>query len=73
MKGLNMHNENRSWSSLTYICAFLMGVLLFWSFGKNWLNFESALVVLAGLVGVAVPVLAFGAWNIFHNSRHKEN
>jgi len=68
-----MKNENRNWSTITYICAFLLGVLLFWSFGKNWLNFESALVVLGGLIGVAVAVLVFGAWNIFHNSHHKKD
>lgn len=68
-----MKNFNRNWSTITYIFAFLIGVLLFWSFGKDWLNFESALVVLAGLIGVAVAVLAFGAWNIYYKSRHKEN
>jgi len=26
-----------------------------------------------GLIGIAVAVLAFGAWNIYYNSRHKEN
>jgi hypothetical protein len=54
------------------MCAFLLGVILFWSFGKNWLNLESMLVFLAGLIGVAVPVLTFGVWNILRNSRHKE-
>ena len=68
-----MKNEIRNWSTGTYISAFLIGILLFWSFGKNWLYLESALVVLAGLFDVAVAVLAFGAWNVFHNSHPKEN
>jgi uncharacterized membrane protein len=58
---------------ITYVLAFLMGVILFWSFGNDWLDLESAFVFLAGLIGVAVAVLAFGAWNIYYNSRHKEN
>ena len=68
-----MKNENGNWSTITYISAFLIGVILFWSFGKGWLNLESTSVFLAGLVGVAVAVLTFGAWNIYHNSNHKEN
>ncbi|MBI5841898.1 MAG: hypothetical protein HZB19_17555 [Chloroflexi bacterium] len=52
--------------------AFLIGVILFWSFGKNWLNFESASVFLVGLIGVAVAVIVFGVWNIRRNSHHKE-
>lgn len=68
-----MKNENGNWSTITYISAFLIGVILFWTFGRDWLDLESALVFLAGLIGVAVAVLAFAAWNIRHNSHHKEN
>lgn len=53
----------------TYICAFLMGVILFWSFGKDWLNLESVPVFLAGLIGVALAVLAFGLWSITHHTQ----
>jgi len=67
-----MNNNNRPLSTISYLCAFLIGVILFWSFGKNWLNLESMLVFFAGLIGVAVPVLIFGVWNILRNSRHKE-
>ena len=59
--------NNRSWSTGMTLATFLIGVILFWSFGKDWLNFDSPLVFLAGLFGVAVPVLIFAAWNI---SRH---
>jgi predicted exporter len=68
-----MKNTGRSLSQISYISAFLIGVILFWSFGKNWLDLGSMPVFLAGLIGVALVVLAFGAWNIFRNSHHKEN
>ncbi len=60
-------------NSRSLIFAFLMGVILFWSFGKDWLNLESVLVFLAGLVGVALVVFVFGIWNIRKDSHHKEN
>jgi hypothetical protein len=65
-----MKNSKANWSAISHASAFLIGVILFWSIGKNWLNLESASVFLAGLIGVAVAVLAFGAWNIRHNSHH---
>ena len=68
-----MNNENRNWSAISYISAFLIGAILFWSFGKDWLDLESVFVLLAGLIGVALAVLSFGAWNIYHNSHHKGN
>ena len=68
-----MKNDKANWPAISYVSAFLIGVILFWSIGKNWLNFESASVFLAGLIGVAVSVLAFEAWNLIHNSHHKEN
>jgi len=68
-----MKNDKANWTAISYFSAFLIGVILFWSIGKNWLNLESASVFLAGLIGVAISVLAFGAWNIVHNSHHKEN
>jgi len=68
-----MKNDKANWPAISYVSTFLIGVILFWSFGKNWLNLESASVFLAGLIGVAVSVLLFGAWNIFHTLHHKEN
>ncbi|MBI5839807.1 MAG: hypothetical protein HZB19_06870 [Chloroflexi bacterium] len=67
-----MKNHKANWPAFSYASAFLIGVILFWSFGRNWLNFESALVFLAGLIGAAVSVFVFGVWNITHNSHHKE-
>jgi len=68
-----MKTEKQIWSTITYVMAFLIGVILFWSFGKDWLDLESAFMFLAGLIGVAVAVLVFGAWKIYYNSHHKEN
>lgn len=63
-----MNDKNRNWSMVSSIAAFLIGVILLWSFGKYWLHFESALVFLAGLLGVAIPVLIFGLWKIYARS-----
>ena len=63
-----MKTEKGTWSTIACVSAFLVGVILFWSFGKDLLNLESALVFLAGLVGVALAVLALGIWNIRRNS-----
>ena len=66
-------NSQRPISNFSLICAFLIGVLLFISFGQNWLALESMLVFLAGLLGVALPVLVFGLRNIRRDSGNKEN
>ena len=68
-----MKSKNRNWTALTYGSTFLLGVILFWSFGKDWLILESTLVFLAGLIGVAVAVLGFGLWSLRNNSHPKEN
>jgi len=60
--------KNSNWSTLTAVAALLIGVILFWNFGKDWLNFDSPLVFLAGLIGVAIPVLIFAAWKIYQRS-----
>ena len=64
-----MKNEHRPLSTISYLAAFLLGVIFFLVFGKDWLNLESMLVFLAGLLGVAMVVLVFGLWNISQNSR----
>ena len=72
-KGKKMKTEKQIRSTITYVLAFLIGVILFWSFGKDWLDLKSVSVFLAGVIGVALAVLAFGAWNLYYKSRHKEN
>jgi hypothetical protein len=68
---MKMSREKRNPPTFTYVLAFLIGVILFWSIGRDWLNLESATVFLAGLLGVALVVLLFGVWNISHNSHPK--
>ena len=65
-------NIHKPISKFSLMCAFLIGVSLFISFGKNWLALESMLVFLAGLLGVALTVLVFGILNILRNSHNKE-
>lgn len=50
-----------SWSTGTAITTFLIGVILLFSFGKEWINFSSPIIFLAALIGVAIPVLIFAA------------
>ena len=69
-KGNEMKNNKAKLPAITYVSAFLIGVILFWSFGKNWLDLESASVFLAGLIGVAVSVIIFGVWNMIHHSKN---
>ena len=64
-------NNTKPGSIVATICAFLIGVILLWSFGWNWLAFDSVLVFLAGLIGVAIPVLVFGLWKILHDPRRE--
>jgi peptidoglycan/LPS O-acetylase OafA/YrhL len=71
--GGKMNDNKTHWHPLTYLLAFLIGVILLWSFGKDSLDLQSASVFLAGLIGVALAVLAFGVWNIYYDSHHKEN
>ena len=66
-------NIHRPISNLSLICAFLIGVVLLISFGQYWLHLESLPVFLAGVLGVALIVLAFGILNILRNSHNKED
>lgn len=61
------------WHPIRYLSAFLIGVILFWTIGKDMLDLKSTPIFIAGLIGAAVAVLAFAAWHIYYNSHHKEN
>jgi len=61
------------WHPIRFLSAFLIGVILFWTIGSDLFDFISVPIFMAGLLGVAVAVLAFAAWNIYYNSHHKEN
>lgn len=65
-----MNNNKTSLPIVAYISAFVIGVILLWSIGKAWLDFESALVFIAGVIGVAVSVIIFGIWNIIRHSKN---
>ena len=60
--------KNANWSTGTAIVTLLVGVILLLAFGKDWLNFDSPPVFLAGLIGVTIPVLLFAAWKIYRRS-----
>jgi len=68
-----MKNGKADFSTVSYLCAFIIGVVLFWSFGKYWLDLTSPLVFLAGLIGVAVSVILIGTANIFIHSGKPDN
>lgn len=69
---MEMKNHKVNLPAITYVSAVLIGVILFWSFGKTWLDLESASVFLAGLIGVVVSVILFGAWNIIRHPNNKD-
>ena len=45
-----MKSSKANFSTPSYLCAFIIGVILFWSFGKHWLDLTLTLVFLAGLI-----------------------
>lgn len=64
---------NKSWHPIRYLSAFLIGVIMLWLFGRDLFDFNSTPIFISGLLGIAVAVVAFAAWNIYYNSHHKEN
>lgn len=63
-----MKDDHKSSPVISLVAAFLLGVILLLSFGKDWLHFESILVLLSGLVGVALAVILARAWEIHRHS-----
>ncbi len=61
-----MKHEKIHMPNLSYIAAFVIGVILFAVFWKMLFGSASSLVVLAGIIGAAVAVIAF--W--FRNEHH---
>jgi glucan phosphoethanolaminetransferase (alkaline phosphatase superfamily) len=68
MKHARIHFPN-----LSYIAAFVIGVILFASFWKTRFGSASSSIVLAGMAGVAVAVTIFWLRNEFKNSKDKDN
>ena len=67
-----MRNDKANPHAITYISAFIIGVILFQVLGKNWLILESKLVFLAGIVGVAMAVSIFWTWNVYRKKKDKK-
>lgn len=67
-----MKKERSHLPYLTYITAFVIGVILFASLWKTILGAASSSAVLAGMAGVAIAVTAFWIWNEFKNKDRKE-
>jgi len=68
MKHAGIHLPN-----LSYVAAFIIGVILFASFWKVWFGSASSTVVIAGMAGVVVAVTIFWLRNEFKNSKDKDN
>ena len=56
--------------ALSVLIAFLMGVILFVSFGKDWLDLDSLIVFLAGLAGIAFMAILVRAWELHRHSHN---
>lgn len=67
MKHQRIHMPN-----LSYVAAFVIGVILFAVFWKGLFGSASGLVVLAGMVGVAVAVAVFWIRNEIQPHKPKE-
>lgn len=63
-----MKHQRIHMPSLSYIAAFIIGVILFAVFWKTLMGTASSMVVLAGMVGAAVAVAVF--WLRNENQHH---
>lgn len=61
-----MKHEKIHMPNISYIAAYVIGVILFAVFWKMMFNSASSVAVLAGMAGAAVAVIAF--W--FRNEHH---
>lgn len=68
MKQAKIHMPN-----ISYIVAFVIGVILFASFWKMWFGSASSAVVLSGMAGTGVAVVLFWLRGEYRNSKDKEN
>ena len=67
-----MKHEKIHIPNLSYIAAFVIGVILFASIWKAWFRAASNAMVLAGMAGTAVAVGAFWLRNEIQNRNKKE-
>lgn len=57
---------------ISYLAAFVIGVISFASIWKAWFGSASSAVILAGMTGVVVAVTAFWLRNEIQNRNNKE-
>lgn len=68
-----MKHEKTHMPNISYIAAYIIGVILFAVFWKMMFNSASSAAVLAGMAGVAVAVIAFWFRNEFqHHAKGKK-
>ena len=61
-------NNTKFVSPLSYLAAFVIGLILLLSLGKDWLPLENLLIFLAGLIGLSLAVLLARVWEHYHYS-----
>jgi len=67
-----MKHERIHIPNLSYIAAFIIGVILFVVFWKTWFGSAFSAVLLAGMAGVAVAVTVFWLGNEIKHRNNKE-
>ena len=67
-----MKHERIHIPNLSYIAAFVIGVILFALIWKAWFGSASSAVVLAGMISVIIAVTAFWLRNEIQNRKNKE-
>ncbi len=67
-----MKHERIHLPNLSYVAAFVIGVILFASFWRAWFGSASGSIVVAGMAGVVVAVTIFWLRNEPKSSRDKE-
>ncbi len=67
-----MKHERINIPNLSYIAAFVIGVILFASIWKAWFGAAPGTVILAGMAGVAVAVTIFWFRNEIQIRNNKE-
>ena len=67
MKYQGIHMPN-----LSYVAAFVIGVILFAVLWKGFFGSVSSLIVLAGMAGVAIMVMVFWIRNEIHHNKPNE-
>jgi predicted membrane-bound spermidine synthase len=68
MKHARIHLPN-----LSYVAAFVIGVILFAWFWKAWFGSASSSIIVAGMAGVVVAVTIFWLRNESKNSKDKDH